>query len=42
VLRLGADIEDRGPVSLADWEPSYGRLAEAQAKWEAVHGALQR
>jgi len=42
VLRLRADIEDRGPVNLADWEPTYGRLAEAQAKWEAVHGALPR
>jgi tRNA threonylcarbamoyladenosine biosynthesis protein TsaB len=42
VLRLEADIVNRGPVSLADWEPTYGRLAEAQAKWEAVHGALPR
>lgn len=25
-------------VNLADWEPSYGRLAEAQVKWEATHG----
>ncbi|NOT07823.1 MAG: tRNA (adenosine(37)-N6)-threonylcarbamoyltransferase complex dimerization subunit type 1 TsaB [Gemmatimonadales bacterium] len=23
---------------LDDWEPSYGRPAEAQAKWEAAHG----
>lgn len=22
----------------ADWEPEYGRLAEAQAKWELEHG----
>lgn len=27
-----------GPVSLASWEPAYGRLAEAQARWEAAHG----
>lgn len=26
------------PVSLSDWEPDYGRLAEAQVKWEAAHG----
>jgi tRNA threonylcarbamoyladenosine biosynthesis protein TsaB len=26
------------PVDLARWEPSYGRLAEAQVKWEAAHG----
>lgn len=25
-------------VDLAAWEPSYGRLAEAQVKWEAAHG----
>ena len=25
-------------VSLATWEPMYGRLAEAQVKWEAEHG----
>jgi tRNA threonylcarbamoyladenosine biosynthesis protein TsaB len=27
-----------GPVDLARWEPMYGRLAEAQVKWEAAHG----
>jgi tRNA threonylcarbamoyladenosine biosynthesis protein TsaB len=27
-----------GPVDLAGWEPDYGRLAEAQVRWEAVHG----
>jgi tRNA threonylcarbamoyladenosine biosynthesis protein TsaB len=27
-----------GAVSLASWEPTYGRLAEAQVKWEAAHG----
>jgi tRNA threonylcarbamoyladenosine biosynthesis protein TsaB len=25
-------------VSLPSWEPAYGRLAEAQVKWEAAHG----
>jgi tRNA threonylcarbamoyladenosine biosynthesis protein TsaB len=27
-----------GPVALASWEPDYGRLAEAQVRWEATHG----
>jgi tRNA threonylcarbamoyladenosine biosynthesis protein TsaB len=27
-----------GPVDLDVWEPSYGRLAEAQVRWEAAHG----
>ncbi len=26
------------PVSLDSWEPDYGRLAEAQVKWESAHG----
>lgn len=26
------------PVDLSAWEPAYGRLAEAQVKWEATHG----
>ena len=25
-------------VDLASWEPNYGRLAEAQVRWEAAHG----
>lgn len=34
---------EAGPVNLASWEPVYGRMAEAQVKWEAVHGrALPR
>lgn len=37
-LALMDDIERSGPVDLARWEPSYGRLAEAQVKWEAAHG----
>lgn len=32
------EIERAGPVDLARWEPFYGRLAEAQVKWEAAHG----
>lgn len=27
-----------GPVDLVSWEPDYGRLAEAQVRWEAAHG----
>ncbi len=26
------------PESVAAWEPGYGRKAEAQAKWERIHG----
>ncbi|NUQ92894.1 MAG: tRNA (adenosine(37)-N6)-threonylcarbamoyltransferase complex dimerization subunit type 1 TsaB [Gemmatimonadaceae bacterium] len=25
-------------TTLSSWEPSYGRLAEAQVRWEAAHG----
>lgn len=31
-------IEASGAADLASWEPAYGRLAEAQVKWEAEHG----
>ena len=31
-------IESCAPADLAAWEPLYGRLAEAQVKWEADHG----
>lgn len=27
-----------GPCDIDTWEPEYGRLAEAQVKWEAAHG----
>ena len=27
-----------GPVDIDTWEPDYGRLAEAQVRWEAAHG----
>lgn len=37
-----ARLRDHGglakPVDLATWEPNYGRLAEAQVRWEAAHG----
>lgn len=26
------------PADLGAWEPQYGRLAEAQVRWEAAHG----
>jgi tRNA threonylcarbamoyladenosine biosynthesis protein TsaB len=35
---LLAEILAAGPVDPAAWEPVYGRLAEAQVKWEATHG----
>jgi len=38
VARLEAMLAERGPVDVASWEPAYGRLAEAQVKWEAAHG----
>lgn len=31
-------ILESGVVDLASWEPDYGRLAEAQVRWEATHG----
>jgi tRNA threonylcarbamoyladenosine biosynthesis protein TsaB len=31
-------VLESGPVDLASWEPDYGRLAEAQVRWEAEHG----
>ena len=38
VTTLLASIVEMGPVNLASWEPDYGRLAEAQVRWEAAHG----
>jgi tRNA threonylcarbamoyladenosine biosynthesis protein TsaB len=32
------EITASGPCDLNTWEPAYGRLAEAQVKWEAAHG----
>jgi tRNA threonylcarbamoyladenosine biosynthesis protein TsaB len=37
VPRLPAILASGG-VDLDLWEPAYGRLAEAQVKWEAAHG----
>lgn len=34
---LESMIVASGPVSVADWEPRYGRKAEAQMRWEAAH-----
>jgi tRNA threonylcarbamoyladenosine biosynthesis protein TsaB len=36
--RLVDAIEQGGCVDVSAWEPAYGRLAEAQVKWEAAHG----
>jgi tRNA threonylcarbamoyladenosine biosynthesis protein TsaB len=36
--RLTKLIDRTPPADLAAWEPAYGRLAEAQVKWEALHG----
>lgn len=38
IARLQETMASAGPVDLASWEPVYGRLAEAQVKWEAIHG----
>jgi tRNA threonylcarbamoyladenosine biosynthesis protein TsaB len=38
VARLLEDILAAGTVDIAAWEPDYGRLAEAQVRWEAEHG----
>ncbi|MDQ8154481.1 MAG: tRNA (adenosine(37)-N6)-threonylcarbamoyltransferase complex dimerization subunit type 1 TsaB [Gemmatimonadota bacterium] len=38
VAALLGMILREGPVDLDGWEPSYGRLAEAQVRWEAAHG----
>lgn len=38
VAPLLKSLLERPPVDLASWEPDYGRLAEAQVRWEAQHG----
>lgn len=38
VAKLGAFTPWPSATDLATWEPNYGRLAEAQVKWEAAHG----
>ncbi len=37
LLRVAGEWRDQ-PVSLDSWEPDYGRLAEAQVKWEERFG----
>jgi tRNA threonylcarbamoyladenosine biosynthesis protein TsaB len=36
--RLMTLIDATAPADVAGWEPAYGRLAEAQVRWEAAHG----
>ncbi len=38
VSRLDPNLGLREPVDVERWEPEYGRLAEAQVRWEAAHG----
>jgi tRNA threonylcarbamoyladenosine biosynthesis protein TsaB len=38
VARMLDDIVAGESVDIATWEPDYGRLAEAQVRWEAEHG----
>jgi tRNA threonylcarbamoyladenosine biosynthesis protein TsaB len=35
---LGERLAWPPPADIGAWEPEYGRLAEAQVKWEAAHG----
>jgi tRNA threonylcarbamoyladenosine biosynthesis protein TsaB len=37
-LRILDGASAGAPVDVASWEPDYGRLAEAQVRWEAAHG----
>jgi tRNA threonylcarbamoyladenosine biosynthesis protein TsaB len=38
IPRILTDVIGAGPVDLASWEPKYGRLAEAQVRWEKATG----
>jgi tRNA threonylcarbamoyladenosine biosynthesis protein TsaB len=38
VARAEELLQAHGPVDVGSWEPSYGRLAEAQVRWESAHG----
>jgi tRNA threonylcarbamoyladenosine biosynthesis protein TsaB len=38
VSKLEASGVGLSQVDIDTWEPAYGRLAEAQVKWELVHG----
>jgi tRNA threonylcarbamoyladenosine biosynthesis protein TsaB len=37
-VRLAAQLGAAAHADLGHWEPAYGRLAEAQVKWESAHG----
>ena len=37
-LKVRHLVERGGHVDVSAWEPAYGRLAEAQVRWEAAHG----
>ena len=38
VARVMNSVIRSGACDVASWEPVYGRLAEAQVRWEAAHG----
>ena len=38
VVHLTKLLASTAPADLARWEPTYGRLAEAQVRWEEEHG----
>jgi len=38
IPRLLDQIVSARPVAIETWEPDYGRLAEAQVRWELAHG----
>lgn len=38
VAKLLPSVIAAGECDIATWEPTYGRLAEAQVRWEAAHG----
>lgn len=38
LARCAVLLADAGPVDIRSWQPEYGRLAEAQVRWESAHG----
>jgi tRNA threonylcarbamoyladenosine biosynthesis protein TsaB len=38
VERILSQLPWHDPAELHSWEPRYGRLAEAQVRWESAHG----
>jgi tRNA threonylcarbamoyladenosine biosynthesis protein TsaB len=38
VATVLSEVIAAGPCDVDTWEPTYGRLAEAQVKWEEAHG----